>query len=244
MSRMLTAVIVLILSATAAPAVDVGTLLKKADGYRLESDSLQVETEVKLFKSGKLDKERRYTVYLKAGRRSLVIMQSAGERGQKVLMIGDDFWQIMPQSQRPIRITPMQKLLGDASVGDIATMNWSEDYDGTIAGEAMVDDIPCLRLSLSARSRGVSYKRIELYLAKKDARPVRADLYVASDKIAKQARFTVEPLHGRPQVTVMSIRDQIQVGRETVIRYLSRKPRNIPDEFYNPMFLTRNDLKE
>jgi hypothetical protein len=52
------------------------------------------------------------------------------ERGQKLLMQGDDFWLMMPASQRPLRITPMQKLLGEASTGDIATMTWGEDYDG------------------------------------------------------------------------------------------------------------------
>jgi len=42
-----------------------------------------------------------------------------------VLMLGDDFWLLMPSSQRPLRITPMQKLLGDASTGDIATLSWA-----------------------------------------------------------------------------------------------------------------------
>ncbi|MEI6208262.1 MAG: outer membrane lipoprotein-sorting protein [Desulfuromonadales bacterium] len=244
MSRIIVICFTLCTIALQAEAGDIARYLKKADSYRLEADSMQVETEVKLFKSGALDKERRYTVYLKSGRRSLVLMQSAGEKGQKVLMLGDDFWQIMPQSQRPIRITPMQKLLGDASVGDIATMSWSEDYDGTAAGEVDLDGIPCLHLSLVAKNKGVSYKRIELFIAKSDSRPVKADLYVASDKLAKQARFTVASAKGRLQVTAMAIKDQIQTGRETVINYLSRKVRSVPDEYFNPMFLTRNDLKE
>lgn len=242
-TRCLLACLILLLFSATGQAAEVEALLRQADGYRLEADSMQVETEVKLFKSGKLEKERQYKVYLKAGRRSLVIMQSPGEKGQKVLMLGDAFWQIMPQSQRPIRITAMQKLLGDASVGDIATMNWSEDYDGTIVGEVMVGAIPCLHLSLAARGKGVSYQRIELYLTRQGARPAQAELYVASDKIAKKAAFTIESFHGRPQVTAMTIVDQIQTGRETVIRYLARKPRNIPDEYYNPMFLTRNDVE-
>jgi hypothetical protein len=237
-------IIVLALLSAAVQAADVKTLLKQADAYRLPEDQLQVETEIQLFRSGQLDKERRYSVYLKPGRRSLVIMQSPSEKGQKVLMLGDDFWQIMPQSQRPIRITPLQKLLGDASAGDIATMTWSEDYDGSIAGEAKVGDIPCLRLDLTALRKGVSYQRVELYLAKAGARPLKADLYVASDKLAKQATYAVEQVDGRPQVSAMRLVDQIQVGRETVIRYLSRKPRAIPDEYYNPMFLTRGNFKE
>jgi len=243
LSKLLLSLMLCALSAT-VQAADIKTLLKQADAYRLPDAQLQVETEVQLFKAGKLDKQRSYTVYVKPGRRSLVLMQSPSEKGQKVLMLGDDFWQIMPQSQRPLRITPLQKLLGDASAGDIATMNWSEDYDGKLVGETKVGDITCLRLDLTATRKGVSYQRVELYLAKADARPVQADLYVASDKLAKQALFTVAQVDGRPQVSAMRLIDQIQSNRETVIRYLSRKPRSLPDEYYNPMFLTRSDLKE
>ncbi len=228
----------------AAHAADVQTLLKDADAYRLNSDALRVETTVELFKSGTLDKERRYSVYLKPGRRSLVVMRSPAEVGQKLLMLGDDFWLVMPQSQRPIRITPVQKLLGDASAGDIATMTWHEDYDGRITGKTVVDGVPCLDLDLTARNRGVSYQRIELRIAEKDHRPVQADLYVASDKLAKKAAFTVGPVDGRPQVTAMTLTDLIQTGRETRIRYLSRNPGAIPDEYYNPSFLSANALRE
>ena len=245
MSKLISFLVLCALSLfSVAQAADIKTLLKQADAYRLPDAQLQVETEVQLYKAGKLDKERSYTVYVKPGRRSLVLMQSPSEKGQKVLMLGDDFWQIMPQSQRPIRITPLQKLLGDASAGDIATMTWSEDYEGTVVAETKVGDVPCLRLDLTATRKGVSYQRVELYLSKVGAKPVKADLYVASDKLAKQALFTVEQVDGRPQVSSMRLIDQIQTNRETVIRYVSRKARTIPDEYYNPMFLTRSDLKE
>jgi hypothetical protein len=54
-------------------------------------------------------------VFVQDQHRSLVLMRSPAEQGQKVLMLGDDFWLLMPGSQRALRITPMQKLLGDAS---------------------------------------------------------------------------------------------------------------------------------
>ena len=111
------------LAATAAQADDnVAALLKAADAYRTGQDDLQVETHVSVQnRDGSPDKERRYTVFAQRGHKSLVLMRSPAEQGQKVLMLGDDFWLLMPGSQRPIRITPTQKLLGDASTGDIAT---------------------------------------------------------------------------------------------------------------------------
>src|SRR6201991_205344 len=118
--------LVLGLTCLSAQAQDVPALLKAADRYRMSSDNLQVDTLISVFNAdGSPDKERRYTVFAQAGHRSLVLMQSPAEKGQKVLMLGDDFWLLMPGSQRPLRITPMQKLLGDASTGDIATMSWA-----------------------------------------------------------------------------------------------------------------------
>lgn len=106
-------------------------------------------------------------------------------------MLGDDDWLIMPASQRPLRISPLQKLLGEASTGDVATMTWGEDYTGTQSGVAEIDGLPCLRLELLAQRRGVRYPRVVLHLAQEDHRPVQAKHYVASDQLAKLARFTL-----------------------------------------------------
>ena len=106
----------LALAASAAHADEVAQLLKAADAYRTGQDNLQVETQVSVLnRDGSPDKERRYTVFAQAQHKSLVLMRSPAEAGQKVLMLGDDFWLLMPGSQRPLRITPSQKLLGDAS---------------------------------------------------------------------------------------------------------------------------------
>ena len=124
------------LPVAAADTPDVAALLQAADRYRTGQDNLQVDTAVTTYnRDGTPDKERRYTVFVQAQHKSLVLMKSPAEAGQKVLMLGDDFWLLMPGSQRPVRITPSQKLLGDASTGDIATMSWSDDYTGTLAGE-------------------------------------------------------------------------------------------------------------
>jgi hypothetical protein len=233
--------LVLAAAATPASASEVQALLARADAFRLDPGAAQVSVSVEAYRDGKLDKERAYLVFWRPGRRSLVLARSAVEKGQKILMLGDDFWIVLPSSRRPIRITPAQKLLGDAAAGDVATMTWAEDYDGAIAGEAEIEGVPCVRLDLEAQRRGVTYRRLELYLARSDARPVQADLYVASERVAKRATFEMGTIDGRRRVTAMRLLDRIQAGRETVIRYLARSSRTIGDEYYNPMFLTRHD---
>ncbi|MBI5109866.1 MAG: outer membrane lipoprotein-sorting protein [Rhodocyclales bacterium] len=232
------------LGAAAADDAKVKALLKQADDYRLAIASGRVDTEVRSFKGDTLDKTRLYAVYLKPGRRSLVLFRTASERGQKMLMLGDDYWLMMPASQRPLRITAMQKLLGEASTGDIATMTWSEDYDGSVSGEETIDGQACLKLDLVGQRKGVSYPRIVLYLAKKDRHPVQAELYVASDKLAKLARFRMGEVGGRRQVTVMTLVDHLQKERSTEVHYLSRTDKSLSDDYFNPAFLVRADLPQ
>jgi hypothetical protein len=237
--------------AALAQAQDVSALLKAADRFRMSADNLQVDTQISVFNSdGSPDKERRYTVFVQAGHKSLVLMQSPAEKGQKVLMLGDDFWLLMPASQRPLRITPMQKLLGDASTGDVANMSWSEDYTGTLigdepcGGEGASATATCQHLSLKAARKGVTYQRIELWLGKARHEPVRADLYVQSDKLAKQARFVVDKPAAPTMVTEMVLLDQLSNHKQTHVRYLSRKERTVPDTWLNPMFLAKNPSLE
>lgn len=223
---------------------DVAALLRTADRYRTGGEHLQVETEVTVLKpDGSVDKERRYTVFAQPERRSLVLMRSPSEVGQKVLMLGDDFWLLMPGSQRPMRITPAQKLLGEASTGDIATMNWAEDYDGAVVGSEPcpgATDRTCRHLSLQASRRGASYRRIELWVGVAKGEPVAADLYLQSDKLAKQARFIVD-LPGAPtRVDEMLLQDRLGANKVTRVRYLSRHAKQVPDTWLNPMFLARS----
>lgn len=237
----------LAIAASGAVAQDVSALLKAADKYRMSSDNMQVDTQISVFNAdGSPDKERRYTVFAQARHQSLVLMQSPAEKGQKVLMLGDDFWLLMPGSQRPLRITPMQKLLGDASTGDIATMSWAEDYTGSVAGEEQCGEPAqkCLHLSLNAARKGVTYQRIELWLGKARSEPVKADLYVQSDKLAKQARFVMDKPTTPTSVTAMLLRDQLTNKKETQVRYLARKEHTVPEAWLNPMFLARNPALE
>lgn len=240
-------VLALSLGAIASHAQDVTVLLKDADRYRMSSDNLQVDTQISVFNSdGSADKERLYRVFAQTAHQSLVLMQSPAEKGQKVLMLGDDFWLLMPGSQRPLRITPSQKLLGDASTGDIATLSWSDDYAGTLAGDgpcpAPDEARSCQHLSLQATRKGVTYARIELWLGKARHEPVAAELYVQSEKLAKRARFVLDKT-GR-QVDAMLLHDALAGGRETQVRYLARMARAVPETWLNPMFLSRNPTLE
>lgn len=238
-----------------APGADAAALLADADRYRASDEAMQVETQVELLGAdGAVEKERRYSVFLRAGHQSLVLMRSPAEQGQKVLMLGDDFWLLMPSSQRPMRITASQKLLGDASTGDIATLSWRDDYRGRVVGEAAcepeaggpaITGLPpaparCWHLALEAVRKGVSYQRVELWIGAVHHEPVRAELYLQSDKLAKRARFVPDRLPTPTRIDAMWLSDELARGRLTRVRYLERRERSVPEAWFNPMYLVRN----
>ena len=224
-------------------------LVKTADEYRMEEDSARIISLVYLYKGGELDKTRQYNVYSRPNRESLVVFQSAVEAGQKMLMLQDNFWLQMPKSRRPIRITPMQKLLGEASVGDISSLTWSEDYQGKwIVDESIADEnklsYAAHLIELTAKTNGASYQRIELWLEQGTGFPIKANLYLRSGKLAKQAYFSRGMRNDELAVTAMTLLDAIQPDKKTVIEYQSITQWQLDDKFYNPSFLARNSTSD
>ncbi len=229
-------------------AQQVALLIEKADSYRLQDSSSKVVSMVSLYQDQKLDKTRRYHVYTRPNRESLVVFKSAVEAGQKMLMIGDNYWLQMPKSRRPIRITPMQKLLGEASVGDISTLTWSQDYQGEWkATDTLVVDGTSVRahhIELSAKTKGASYQKIELWISTQDAFPIKADLYLRSGKLAKQAFYDHLSLNEKGYISKMTLLDSIQPNKKTVIEYLEILPWQLDDKFYNPSYLPKANISQ
>ena len=52
-----------------------------------------------------------------------------------MLKNGNDLWFFDPSSQASIRLSPQQRLLGQAANGDVVTANLSLDYEPQLLGE-------------------------------------------------------------------------------------------------------------
>ncbi len=227
-----------------AYAQNVNDWLREADGYRQAMSSGTIDMSIELYKADKLSEQRRYRVYVKPGRRSLVVFKSADQAGQKVLLNDDQFYLFMPATRRAIRITPMQKLLGEASTGDIASMTWYEDYSAQLTNESVtIDGVPCVELELSPRRDGVTYQRITLYLHQASHHPVFARLYLKSGKLAKEAHYGLSEMNGRRMVTQMKLVDRIREQRHTQVNYLAMTAQDFPDKYFNAQFLLRNTIE-
>jgi outer membrane lipoprotein-sorting protein len=114
---------------------------------------------------------------------------SAKEKGRAVLMLGDQMWLLLPGSKRPLKVTPQQRMMGSAAGGDVARTRFRKDYAVQALSEELLDDRPCWRLDLSARTPGLSARTVRLWVAKERLLPLKAEFLLASGKVAHTALF-------------------------------------------------------
>ena len=200
------------------------------DQLRISQGQVKLNTRIQQFSGKALTSESVIHVYIGHKQRTLAVYQNAKEQGKKVLVRDNKFWLFLPSSQRALRITPMQRLSGDASVGDITTLNWQQDYK-IIQRQAKGE---VKKLTLAAKHKNLNYQRIELWLQSEDNLPLQADLYLLSGKLAKRAEFTLElDKNGQARMQAMTLLNQLHKDKKTIIHYDAISEFNIPSKWFS-----------
>ena len=204
------------------------------DQLRVHQGQVKLNTRIQQYSDNALISESALHVYVGSKQRTLAVYQNAKEQGKKVLVRDNKFWLFLPGSKRPLRITPMQRLSGDASVGDITTLNWQQDYN--IIERQTVGDKK--KLTLAAKHKTLNYQRIELWLKATDNLPVYADLYLLSGKLAKRAEFALEiDANGQTRMQAMTLLNQLHKDKKTIIHYDDVSEWIIPTKWFSPDYI-------
>jgi outer membrane lipoprotein-sorting protein len=223
----------LVSRAATAPPVDAEALLKRSDAFRNGWPSYVLHVKITNFESDKSDEEKLYEVSQKGVDKTYVEFMSPREKGRHLLMLGDDMWVYLPDTSRPVRITPLERLSGDASNGDVARTNYAADYAPVYLRSEKVGSDDCYVLELTAKRKGSTYQRIEYWLRVEDARPVKAEFYLTSGKHIKSATFDeFAPVGGKIQLRRMTLYDQIRHNSHSVLEYSGIAPRELPDKLF------------
>lgn len=196
-------------------------LLPKVDAYRNALESFVVDVELTSITPDGHSESSSFRVYGKGSDRSIVEFTApATEKGKYLLMLRDAMWIYMPSASRPIRISPLQRLMGQASNGDVARTSFSVDYNQ----QALDEDGDAYVLDLAAKDPSIAYNRVRLWVDKKTYEPRRADFYVVSGKLIKRATY-----HGADSI---EIDDLLRPGYRTVMRYSNRAARDNPERMF------------
>jgi outer membrane lipoprotein-sorting protein len=164
-------------------------------------------------------------------------------KGQKILSVGRNMWFVQPGLQKPVPISPRQRLTGQAANGDIASTDYAGDYLPALTAQETVDGEVCYVLDLHAKSKSATYDRIVYWVSKPRLVGVKADFYTVSGKKLKSARLeyrnSVEYQgHRIAFVSRMTISDALNPTNVTVMDYAGVKAARIPADEFNINLLT------
>ena len=156
----------------ATPQRPTRALLKRSGTYRNGWPAYTLNVKITNFESGKSDEESLYLVSQKGTDKTYVEFMSPRDKGRHLLMLGDDMWIYLPDTSRPVRITPLERLSGDASVETSPAPTTPSSAATYIARDEKVGNENCYVLDLTARRKGATYQRILYWVRTEDARPV------------------------------------------------------------------------
>ena len=218
----------------AAPAApDAEALAQAVRHFRNGWPSYVVHVKITDYESGKPDEEHLYEVSQKGTDKTYVEFMSPREKGEHLLMLGDDMWIYLPDTSRPVRITPLERLTGDASNGDVARTNYAADYSPVYLRTEKVGNRDCYVLELTAKRKGATYQRILYWMRVEDARPVKAEFYLTSGKHIKSATFDEYGLiGGQMLLRKLTLYDEILHNSHSVLEYSGAAPRALPDKLF------------
>jgi Outer membrane lipoprotein-sorting protein len=167
------------------------------------------------------------------------------DAGKLVLENGTEMWFYDPSSAASIRISPQQRLLGQASTGDVVTVNFAHDYRTVRATPEDITDGDraqrhCYRLELEAAVPDATYHRTEIWVEQSSGRPVKGKFYSDSDRLLKTAYYRhFQSELGRERPTEIVIIDGLTPTWVTVMRYSDYAWREIPDSWLQRDYLPR-----
>jgi outer membrane lipoprotein-sorting protein len=211
-------------------ADDASAILARVDAARNPLPSFAVDVEL-TSTTGTATESSKFRVYGKGSDRSVVeFLAPAAEKGKLLLMLRDAMWFYMPTASRPIRISPLQRLMGQASNGDVARTSFTVDY----VAKSVVEEEKAFVLDLAAKDADIAYSRVQLWVDKTTYAPLRADFYVVSGKLIKRALYReLGTMAGRRVVTSIEIDDLLRPGNRTVMKYANLMPRENADRMFN-----------
>lgn len=230
---------------------DPAALLAATDTIRNPSRPFVVTVTLTEFQSGSQVDTSVLTSYARtqeAGGQFMTLIRfqkPTRDAGKVMLKRGADLWFYDPSTKASIRISPQQRLIGQAANGDVVTANYARDYTAVLAAtEETLDGEKRKRrahkLTLTARNDEATYASIELWVDAENNRPLKARYFADSGRLLKTAyyrRFQSQLGAERPTETV--IIDGIDPQSVTLLRMSDYGARDIPVTWFNKDYLPR-----
>ena len=243
--------VVALVPALAWSAPSAEDILAASDAIRNPGQPFNVTVTLTEFQAGKqVDTSTlvSYSRTQKAGGQFSTLIRfvlPARDAGKLMLKNGNDMWFYDPVAKASVRLSPQQRLLGQASNGDVATVNLARDYKVVLAATEEIQDgekqtRKAHKLVLTAAAPDVTYASIEMWVDEANSRPIKARFFSDSTRLLKTAFYRkYQSQLGAERPTETVIIDGLNPQSVTLMRFSDYTARQIPDTWMQRDFLPR-----
>lgn len=217
-------------------------IVGKVDAFRSPNEpNLKIGMVLQSKGSGASSGVSTYTNLLRNDVGALVQSVDGQQRGYKYLATDNGYWLYAPRTKRALRLTPLQLLRGQASIGDVSRLSYADDYTAAFAPtpRQTVEGKDCWTLALRAKSPQSTYASILLHVNRATGAPVRALLNAQSGRLLKTATFgPVTNVSGYRIVQSTTYFDGVDRSKSTTVRFNSIAKANTPLGLFRPQTLS------
>ena len=226
-------------------------LLAASDAVRNPPGSFSVQLTLTEFRKGVQNNRSGLLVYSKpsasSGQYNTLVRFMAPARDANKLMLrsGNDLWFYDPATKASVRISAQQRLLGQASNGDVMSTNLARDYSAKWVGEAVVKDgegrdCACVQLRLQSTGTHVPYPNVEYWINPSNQRPVMARFFTSEGRLLKTAYFRkFQDVLGQQRPSETVIIDGLDPDWVTLMQSTQVTSREVPDSWLQRDYLAR-----
>ena len=237
--------------AHAAPTDEAQRLLEGSDRIRNLPGSFSVRNVLIEFRQGRQTNTSVLTVYARPAPDSgqydnlVLFVGPARDAGKLMLRHGLDLWFYDPATRASVRISPQQRLLGQASNGDVMSTNLAQDYAPELMGFEAIQDGDghkrhAAHLRLRALRTDVPYALAEYWIEPASFHPVLARYFTAEGRLLKTAYFRkYAPVLGVQRPTETVIIDGLDPDWVTVMQLSQHALRDVPATWLQREYLPR-----
>ncbi len=218
---------------TRAPSIaDAVDIVSRADEFRGDPNrQFSFRVNVREMKSDETVRSSKLDVYVnnKDPYASISVFRDAGtQKGTKLLQNEGRWWLHKPGTRNAIRISPAQRLLGNASYADISSTNFREHYTPTAIEATTIGKTEAYKIELEKKNSGAAYQSIQYYISQAENKPIKADFYTSSGRLLKSMYFRkFSDQYERMLSTEWVIVDALDSEKITIIQVLNFMYQNL-----------------
>jgi outer membrane lipoprotein-sorting protein len=245
------ALLALVTASTAAQAQTALEIIAASDQVRNPDQPFRSTDTLTEFTGGKPRDQDVLVVYSKLNsatrqyRNLIRYVQPPRDQGKMVLLDGKSLWFYDPNSKASVRISPQQRLIGQASIADVLTVNFAIDYTGKLLGDESIQDPQhqirqCWHLDMKAANDQASYNRVEYWVEHGSNYPIKAKFYSDSGRLLKILYYDgFEQRLGRIRPSKAIIVDAVDTALATTVAFGDVAPQEIPEAWFQRDYLPR-----